>query len=443
MIKIVCFKMTLFLLLLSLPVYAGHANSERKELPKKEGSEMKNKHVLISGAGISGLTLAYWLKQYGFIPTLVERHPELRTGGYKIDIRGIAIEVVRQMRIFPAIFEARTDIQGATMIESGGKHSKKMDADLCGVRIEGDLEILRGDLCEIFLQQIGDVECLFGDCITDISQNEEGVYVEFEKGESRVFDLVIGADGLHSIVRQLVFGDEPEFLEELGIYISIYTIPNFLELDRWEIEYFEPQKFINVYSSSRDLNAKVGFAFSSTSLKFNPRNKNGQQKLLQEVFSELGWEVPRLLAAMKDAPDFYFDSVAQIHLPRWSKGRVALVGDAGYAPSPLSGQGTSVAIVGSYVLAGEIAAAQGDYKLAFSEYENGLRKFVKKNQELAEMSVALMTGKETSMTWLHHQLISLLPESVVIEFFKKLGVKRITEAANDLKLKKYHLIEEE
>lgn len=406
--------------------------------------QMKNKRVLISGAGIAGLTLAYWLKEYGFEPTLVERHSALRTGGYKIDIRGVAIEIIKQMGAHPAIIEARTDMQGATMIASGGKQSTEMTADLCGSRVEGDLEIFRGDLCQILLKQTGDVECLFGDCIKNIIQREEGVSVEFENSAPREFDLVIGADGLHSSVRNLVFGNESEFLEELGLYISVYTIPNFLNLDRWEIEYYEPQRFVNVYSSSKDLNAKAGFAFSSAHLKSDADIKHGQKKLLKEVFADLEWEVPRLLAEMEDAPDFYFDVAAQVHLPHWSDHRVALVGDACYASSPLSGQGTSVALVGAYVLAGELAAAQGNYKIAFSEYERGLRKFVQKNQEIVDINVAVMTGKgSSSLVWMHNELEQLLPGSVVIELYKKLALKRVHEAANDLKLKNYRPLKQQ
>ena len=432
-------------LLLLLPIWVQGEQPILKEEKILSGDQlnMKNKRILISGSGVSGLTLAFWLKQYGFTPTLIERHPTLRTGGYKIDLRGYCFGSRQADGSLPAILEGRTDIQGATIIESGGKESKKMDADLCGGRIEGDLEILRGDLCKILFNQMGDVESIYGDCITKISQNEENVYVEFEKSKPRVFDLVIGADGLHSTVRKLAFGEESEFLKELGVYISVYTIPNFLQLDRWEIEYFEPQKFINVYSASRDLNAKAGFAFSSEASKFDPNDKKGQQKLLKEAFAEIGWEVPRLLAAMEDAPDFYFDSVAQVHLPHWSKGRVVLVGDAGYAPSPLSGQGTSVAIVGAYVLAGELAAAQGNYQIAFSQYETELRNFVKKNQDLVEISLAHMTGQQnSSMVWWYNQLTQVLPEGVVIELFKKWGVKNINDAANGLKLKNYHSCED-
>jgi 2-polyprenyl-6-methoxyphenol hydroxylase-like FAD-dependent oxidoreductase len=398
---------------------------------------MKNKNVLISGAGIAGLTLAYWLKRHGFAPTLVERHPTLRSGGYKIDIRGAALEVIKRMEADSSIFESRTDIQGATIVDSGGKHLTKMSGDLCGSRAEGDLEIMRGDLCQILLKQVADVECLFGDSITHISQNQQGVHVEFERNKPRPFDLVVGADGLHSIVRKLVFGDESNFLQNLGLYISVFTIPNFLNLDRWEIEYHEPKKFVNVYSTRGDLNAKAGFAFSSKSLQFDPRNTEQQQKLLEDAFAGVGWEVPRLLAAMKETSDFYFDSIAQIHMPHWTEGRTALIGDAGYAPSPLSGQGTSLAIVGAYVLAGELAEAQGDHVRAFSRYEKLLSKFVIKNQKLAQMSAKVMAGTETSsIAWLHHHLMRLMPESW-IHFLKRWGLKRISKAANAVTLKTY------
>ena len=290
---------------------------------------MTNKRVLISGAGVAGLTLAYLLKQQGFAPTLVERSPILRTGGYKIDIRGAALEVLKRMGTYSQVYEGQTAMRGATFVDSSGRNSSDVSADLCGGRVEGDMEIMRGNLCEILFQQLEDVECLFGDCITEISQAEEGVSVAFEKNAPREFDLVVGADGLHSTVRKLAFGDESQFLQELGLYISVYTIPNILHLDQWEIEYFESHKFVNVYSSRGDLNAKAGFAFSSKPLQFDPRDTNEQKKLLEEAFKHVGWEVPRLLAEMKEAPDFYFDHAAQIHMPHWSEGRVVLVGDSG------------------------------------------------------------------------------------------------------------------
>ena len=151
---------------------------------------------------------------------------------------------------------------------------------------------MRSNLCKTLLQQVGGVECLFGDCVRQISQNENGVLVEFEKGQPREFDLVVGADGLHSLVRKLVFGDESQFLQELGLYVSTFTIPNFLNLDRWEVEYFEPHKIVNVFNSRGDPDAKGGLAFSLPSLQVTPRIQSEQQKLLEQVFADAGWGGP-------------------------------------------------------------------------------------------------------------------------------------------------------
>lgn len=414
-------------LLLLLLLAAGHPG-----LHAEEGEKMENKRVLISGAGVAGLTMAYWLKAYGFEPTHVEKHPELRAGGYKIDIRGVALDIIERMEVYPSLVEARTDIQGAALMDSSAR-SKEIDVDLCGGRVQGDLEIMRGDLCQILWKSLKEIDYLFGDSIKKISESAAGVVVEFEKSDPQIFDLVIGADGLHSNVRQQVFGEESQFLKELGFYISVYSIPNFLNLDRREIEYFEPQKFVNVYSLKGNLEAKAGFAFSSTLQKMDKQSVEVQQKFLKEVFEGVEWEVPRLLSFMEEASDFYFDVAAQIQMASWSHGRVALVGDAGYAPSPLSGQGTSVAMVGAYLLAGELAKARGDYRVAFSAYEKELRKFVTKNQELVKLNQALM-GAENG--WVSERVMQILPIGV-IEFFKAWGAKRINKAANYLQLKDY------
>ena len=187
------------------------------------------KKILISGAGVAGLTLAYWLKRYGFAPTLIEKHPCLRTGGYKIDLRGVALEILKRMEIYSAIVENRTAIHHAICIDKAGKQVTEMNADLCGTRLEGiDLEIMRSNLCLIMKEALGDMECYFGDSITHISESADGVYVEFEKHKACTFDMVIGADGLHSNVRKLVFGDESNFSQEFGVYVSVFSIPSSL-----------------------------------------------------------------------------------------------------------------------------------------------------------------------------------------------------------------------
>ncbi len=397
---------------------------------------MKNKTILIAGAGPGGLTLAYWLKRHGFVPTLVEKHPDLRTGGYKIDIRGVALDVVRRMGAHDAIFKARTEMRGTTSVDSNGKQVTTMSADLAGWRVDGDIEIMRGDLCQILFDQVADVECLFGDSITQITEGPEGVHVTFEHGPARPFDLVVGADGLHSTVRKLVFGSESQFLHELGFYISFYTVSNFLNLDRWEIEYLDLKqwKYIQVFSTHGDPQAKACFAFPSDALQFDYRNRKQQQELLKHAYAGIGWEAPRFLAAMESSPDFYFDTIAQIRMPHWSQGRVSLVGDAGYCPSPLSGQGTSLALVGAYVLAGELTEAQGDQTAAFSSYETLLRTFVEKNQKLAIDNAKMM--KRPGLLKLFNLLGRLMPASWT-HLFKRWGQKQVHTAATALTLKNY------
>jgi 2-polyprenyl-6-methoxyphenol hydroxylase-like FAD-dependent oxidoreductase len=402
--------------------------------------QMKNKNILIVGAGIAGLTLAYWLKKFGFVPTIVEKHPVLRTEGYKLDIRGRAVDVIKRMGLHSAIFKERTAIQKAQFVDESGKVLRETSPELCGVRAEGDLEIVRGNLCQILFKHIGDITYLFGDSIKCISQDEHGVYVKFEKNEACRFDLIIGADGLHSKVRKLGFGEESNFLQELGLYVSFYSIPNFLHLDRVEIEYHSLKRFAIVYCP-HDGMAKAGFAFSSQHPQPDFSDQKQQQEFLQKAFTDAGWEIPRLLSFMKDAPDFYFDCMAQIHMPHWTKGRIALVGDAGYAVSPVAGQGTSVALVGAYLLAGELAEAQGDYNRAFQLYEENLRDFVENNQKLAQMSVTLLEGKGSSwiksqIIWLIYHLGRLLP-GCLIEFCKNRGLKQTAKAANAITLKDY------
>ncbi|MBS0652439.1 MAG: FAD-dependent monooxygenase [Verrucomicrobia bacterium] len=397
---------------------------------------MKNRHVLISGAGVAGLTLAYWLKKQGFTPTLIEKHPSLRTGGYKIDLRGVALDILKRMGIYSAIVDQRTAIDHAICVDKQGNQVTEMSADLCGTRLEGvDLEIMRGNLCVIMKEAIEDVECLYGDSIVRLTENLDGVHVEFEKSGSRTFDLVIGADGLHSAVRRLVFGDESNFSKEFGVYVSVFSIPNFLDLTACEIEYHSPQRFVNVYRDRNDTNAKVAIAFSLEE-PFRSRDPLEQKRVIEKVFADSGWEMTSILSAMKESPDFYFDSMVQIHMPSWSKGRVALVGDAAYSATPMSGQGTSIAIAGAYVLAGELAEAQGDYKNAFSSYEQLMRPFAAKNQALAKMSARIMKSSSYS-NWVN-RIGSLLPAKVIL-YFKKLGLKRTTKAANAITLKDYNL----
>ena len=248
---------------------------------------------------------------------------------------------------------------------------------------------------------------------------------------------MIGADGLHSIVRKLVFGDESQFSHDLGMYISIFSVPNYLKLDRWEIEYSRGGKLVNLYSAQGDTEARAAFLFASKNLGIDPRDIIQQKALLGSIYADIGWEVPRLLKAMENTTDFYFDSVTQICMDHWSKGRVALIGDAGYCASPVSGQGTSLALVGAYVLAGELAAAHGDYKKAFLAYEQNLRRYVRENQKLGKIFAKNLTDrKHTPFGWLKEQCMKLLPNQW-IHFITTRSLRRVSRAARSIALRNY------
>src|SRR5262245_5650050 len=286
--------------------------------------------VLISGAGPAGLTVAYWLRGYGYRPTIVERAPSLVVGGYKIDVRGAALGVLRRMGVHDAVVAAHTDMQGAVLVDKGGNVVNRMSGDEFGHRVGGDVEIVRGTLCQILRDHLGDVELLFGDTISGITQSSDSAQVQFTKNGVREFDLVIGADGLHSNVRRLVFGSESRFLRDLGLYLCVYSVPNYLNLDRMEMQYSELGRIAAIWSSRGDANVKACFGFTAPALRIDLRDRAQQQQALKTIYAGIGWEVPRLFELMPTASDWYFDTAAQVDMPRWSEGRVVLVGDAAY-----------------------------------------------------------------------------------------------------------------
>jgi 2-polyprenyl-6-methoxyphenol hydroxylase-like FAD-dependent oxidoreductase len=345
-----------------------------------------------------------------------------------------ALDILKQMDIYSTILDNKTNITSAVCVDKDGNEVIQMSTDLLGTRLENvDLEIMRGELCLIMKEQLENVECLFGDSIKEISENLDGISVSFEKGETRTFDLVIGSDGLHSIVRNMVFGDEIQFSKDMGVCVAVFSIPNFLFEDDCEIELHTRQRFVNIYKDKKNATAKAAIAFSVTNA-FHSRDPNEQKKLIEEVFADIGWKMPQIIEAMKESSDFFFDSMAQIHMPTWSKGRIALVGDAAYSATPMSGQGTSIAIAGAYVLAGELLEANGDYRTAFSQYEKQMRPFIDENQALANMSARIMENSFYSN--FIYQVLSFMP-SKVIHYFKKQALERTTKAANAINLKDY------
>ena len=392
------------------------------------------KSILISGASVAGPALAWWLHHHGFQGTVVERAPSLREGGYKVDIRGVAVDVVRRMGLLEEVHAASTDMRGAAFVDKRGKQLATLDADTFGFRHGDDTEILRGDLARILYDATrGDTEYVFGDWITGLDQHPDGVEVTFAHGAPRRFDLVVGADGLHSGVRALAFGPEEGYLRRFDAYISIATVPNSFELDRWELLHSAaPGKMVNVYSTARADDAKAAFWFTAPPLPYDRRDVDGQKDLVADRFDGLGWEIPALLEAMREADDFYFDPVCQIVMERLSAGRVTLLGDAGYCPSPASGQGTSLALAGAYVLARELAS---DFEEALPRYEAEMRPFIEKNQALAKTALRGIIPRSRAFAWFNTRMIRLMPYLPGRNRVLEQMARPIREAANALVLK--------
>ncbi|RCG24822.1 FAD-dependent oxidoreductase [Streptomyces diacarni] len=363
--------------------------------------------VLISGASIAGPALAYWLHRHGFAVTVVEKADTIRVGGYPIDIRGTALEVVSRMGLLPRLRDAHVDSRNITFVDADGDRVGAVRPEVITGGVEGrDLEVRRGDLAEALYDAVrGDVEFLFGDWITALHDHGGGVDVTFDSGAQRTFDLVIGADGLHSHTRGLVFGPEERYHHYLGNCFAGFTMPNHFALSHEALMWNVPGRGAILYAVGDGDHVHAFLNFARPEPPFDAfRDPEAQRDLVADVFSQDGWEIPRMVDAMRRADDLFFDVISQIHLPHWSSGRVALAGDAAHAPSFLSGQGSSIALVGAYVLAGELAA-QTDHSTAFTAYEERTRAFVELNQALATTGGAyVLPGTAEELARRNHAL---------------------------------------
>jgi 2-polyprenyl-6-methoxyphenol hydroxylase-like FAD-dependent oxidoreductase len=367
---------------------------------------VKNRNILISGAGIAGPALAFWLARHGFTPTIVEQAPSLRDGGYAVDFRGrVHLDLLARMGVLDEIRRQQTHMGVMSYVDAAGRVRSSLPADF----MSGDVEILRGDLGRILFDATArDTEYVFGDSIAAMEQDADGVEVTFASGPSGRFDLVIGADGLHSGVRARAFCATGA-LHEFGYHVAIFTTPNFLGLDRTGVFYNEPGLSAGLYAARDNTEAKAAFSFATPDLPPRRRGRAEHEAILRARFGGMKWETARILEAMSGAPDLYFDSVSQVRLDRWSAGRVALIGDAGYCPSPWSGAGTGLAVVGAYVLAGELKRAEGDHDAAFGAYERRMRPYVTRSQKMAEGAGDWVAPMETWKLWRRDLLYRALP----------------------------------
>ena len=356
--------------------------------------------VLVSGASIAGPATAFWLHRNGFEVTVVEKASAVRDGGYPIDVRGTALEVVRRMGILPQLQDADIETRRLTFLEADGTVAAAVHPQHVTGGVDGqDLEVRRGDLTSVLHDAVrDDVEFVFNDSIDALDEHPEGVRVTFRSGARRDFDLVIGADGLHSRTRELTFGPELQFHRYLGFCFAGFTMPNTFGLSHEGILWNAPGRAAALYGVQDGdvVHGFLNFLGPQPPMELL-RDPEAQRELVADAFAGDGWEIPSMVKAMREADDLFFDTVSQIHLPAWSRGRVALVGDAAYAPSFLTGQGSSIALVGAYVLADALASTT-DHTEAFTAYEAGAREFVELNQALVgEGDAALFPTTEEAL----------------------------------------------
>ena len=382
----------------------------------------KPRTVLISGAGIAGPTLAWWLARNGFVPTVVEKAPAPRTGGYMIDFWGAGYDVASRMGLLPALDRVGYRIEEVRLVDELGHRVARFDGQTFRTATQGRyLSLLRSDLAHAIYSTIeSDVETVFGDSVVALEQDAEGVSVVFERHPPRRFDIVVGAGGLHSVVRTLVFGPEREFEKHLGYYTAAFTSAHYPHRDEGVyVSYTVPGRQVARYALRDGRSAFFLILAAGPALTHLRYSSAAQRDMLRVAFGGLGWETGAIMAAMDSSDDLYFDTVAQARLPRWSRGRVVLLGDAAYCPSLLAGQGAALAMAGAYVLAKALGEASGDPRAAFGAYERRFKPFVDAKQRAAEkyagwfaprtpagLRVRNVVTRALNLPWLGERLIA-------------------------------------
>ena len=367
--------------------------------------------VAISGAGFAGGTLAYRLLHAGHEPILIEHAPSLRTGGYIMDFWGVGYTVAERMGILPAVRAAGYQVGEIRFLDDDGRKvgGFSVDAlrDLTGGRLTS---VARSALArEIYRLVEGRVETFFNDQISEIDEHDDGVRITLQSGAQHDVDIVVGADGLHSQVRKLVFGPEDRFEKDLGYRFAVFESSGYTPRDEDTYVIHSATSRQTARFALRDGRTLFLLVFKKELMKgIEPGSTAETHALLRSVFADAGWESAPILAAMDTADDLYFDRVSQIRMPSWRRGRVVLVGDAGMAVSFLAGEGAGLAITEAYVLAGELARANGDHQSAFTAYENRLRPFIEGKQNTAENFAATFVPQTQFGIWLRNQASKLM-----------------------------------
>jgi 2-polyprenyl-6-methoxyphenol hydroxylase-like FAD-dependent oxidoreductase len=388
--------------------------------------------VLIAGAGIAGPTLAFWLKAGGFEPTLIERAPALRTGGYVIDFWGLGYDIAERMGLISEINRIGYHVQQMRIVDDTGRRlagfGTRVFSELTGGRY---VTLQRSDLSRLLFESIkGDTETLFDDEIVAIEEQSDNVRVELKHAGLRRYDYVIGADGLYSAVRKLAFGPQSQFETDLGYRVAAFEARGYRQRDDdVYLIYAQPGRMVGRFTL-RDDRTLFLLVFLAADAEL-PATQEAQKTMLRDIYRNGGWECSNMLAELARTDDLYFDRVSQIRMPKWSRGRIALVGDAAFCVSLLAGQGSALAMISGYVLAGELAAAQGRYEQAFGRYEALLRSYIATKQRGA----VRFAGAFAPKTQIGVLVRNLVVRAFVIPGLAKLAVGR--DIADKLQLPNY------
>ncbi|OBK70134.1 hypothetical protein A5653_00045 [Mycobacterium colombiense] len=365
----------------------------------------------IVGAGIAGPTLTYWLSRYGHEPTLIEKAPRLRTGGYVVDFWGGGYAVAERMGLTAELHATGYAVREVRLVDRNSRRVGGFSAEPFRRNVDGRfVTVPRGDLSAMIYRSIDNrAETLFGETVSAIEQHDAGVRVTLEGGGSRHFDLLIGAGGIHSPVRDLVFGPQSRFETDLGYRVAAFEAEGYRPRDELVyLAYTLPGRMIARFAM-RDEKTMFLFVFTADHMSGpEPQDVSQAKATLHQVFGNAGWECPEILRQLDGASDVYFDRTSQIVMDHWSDGRVALIGDAAAAVSLLAGEGTGLAMVQAYTLAGELNRARADHQDAFRRYERQLRPVVEARQRSARAFATMFTPRTALGLWTRNQASKLL-----------------------------------
>jgi 2-polyprenyl-6-methoxyphenol hydroxylase-like FAD-dependent oxidoreductase len=358
--------------------------------------KVSQRRVLICGAGIAGPSLAHWLLRHGFEPTLIERAPAFRAGGYIIDVWGVGFDMLERYGLLDAARDRGYLFDRLRFVDASGRERSAVGGQVFRRALGGRFfSIARGDLAQVIYETVANrMEVRYGTSVHALHSHPDGVEVELSSGEARAFDIVVGADGLHSRVRELTFGAQSRYETYLGYLAASFVADEYPHRDEGVyVSFARPGRQVSRYAMRENRSAFLFVLADAGEALTAAHDIRAQRELLRARFAGDGWELPQILARLEASHELYFDAVSQIRMPRWTEGRIALIGDAAHSPSLLAGAGSAFAMLGAYILAHELHCAGGNAAHAFAAYEQRLRPYIERQQRVAARFAGSFTPK--------------------------------------------------